>query len=58
MEQETWNLLFGWMNPGKQCMLPEGCSIPVEGVAVYITLLLAAAGAGYWLKNNQERLPW
>ena len=40
MNQSTWNLLFGWMTE-KQCMLPEGCSIPLEGLAAYMIVFAA-----------------
>ncbi|MFB6199644.1 MAG: hypothetical protein ABEJ83_02090 [Candidatus Nanohaloarchaea archaeon] len=40
MDQSSWNLLFGWIT-GKQCMLPEGCSVPIEGLAVYMIVFAA-----------------
>lgn len=57
MDQNTWNLLFGWIS-GKKCLLPEGCPPPAEGVAVYAVLLFVVAGGAYWLYNNWEQLPW
>ncbi len=41
IDQTSWDVLFSWLT-GKRCMLPEGCEIPVEGVAFYLVLLLAA----------------
>lgn len=38
LDQSTWNLLFGWMT-GRQCFLPEGCTLPMTGVLVYAVIL-------------------
>lgn len=52
LDQSTWNLLFGWT--GKQCMIPEGCSPPLEGVAVYVALLAAVVAAAIYYKEDIE----
>jgi hypothetical protein len=39
LSQSTWNLLFSWIT-GKQCFIPEGCNPPVEGIFVYLVILL------------------
>lgn len=52
MDQATWNLLFGWMNG--QCMLPEGCSPPTDGVIFYGILLFAGFMFLYWLLTSHD----
>ncbi|MFB6241873.1 MAG: hypothetical protein ABEJ36_03665 [Candidatus Nanosalina sp.] len=46
LDQQTWNTLFAWMQDG-QCMLPEGCSLPPEGVAIYAAALIIVLGFIY-----------
>ncbi|MFB6190930.1 MAG: hypothetical protein ABEJ64_00720 [Candidatus Nanohaloarchaea archaeon] len=40
MDQATWNLLFGWM--GRRCFIPEGCPVPLYGVAFYLAVIFLA----------------
>ncbi len=51
VSQGTWNTLFSWIT-GKQCLIPEGCPPPVEGVFVYGLLLVAIAGSAYYVHRN------
>lgn len=38
MNQELWNILFGWIT-GRQCFLPEGCNPPLAGVVIYLLII-------------------
>lgn len=44
IDQQLWNALFGWQGTG-QCMLPEGCTVPVVGVLLYVAVLVFVAAA-------------
>lgn len=52
MNQELWNLLFGWIT-GRQCFLPEGCNVPTSGIIVYL-LLIAAVIASVVIYLNKD----
>lgn len=51
ISQGLWNTLFGWMS-SKQCFLPEGCAVPVVGVAVYLFIIVFIVTVLYWLRND------
>ena len=53
IDQELWNLLFGWMQEG-QCMILEGCTVPLEGLAFYLALVAVVAAAIYFRKKIRE----
>lgn len=55
MDQQLWNLLFGWIT-GRQCFIPEGCSPPAEGVALYLTVLLVVAAVAW--KRKEVKSAW
>ena len=59
VDQDLWNLLFGWMQEG-QCMLPEGCTAPLPGLAFYIGVVLVIAAVVHWrdriLKGKADKL--
>lgn len=44
-------MLFGWMGENA-CMLPEGCTVPLKGVAVYLFLLVFAGAMLYWNRHR------
>lgn len=48
---DLWNLLFGWMS-GQQCFLPEGCDVPVQGMLVYLVILVFLAVLVYWFRHD------
>jgi hypothetical protein len=52
IEQELWNFLFGFL--GEQCMLPEGCTVPLEGVLVYLGTIIVLAAVLNW-RNRLRR---
>lgn len=52
MNQELWNLLFGWIT-GRQCFVPEGCNVPTSGIVVYL-LLIAAVIASVVIYLNKD----
>jgi len=39
LDQEIWNLLFGWL-ANRECLIPEGCKIPPEGILFYILAVI------------------
>lgn len=53
IDQQIWNLLFGWMREG-ECMIPEGCTLPPEGIAFYLALTVAIAAAIYFRKRIRK----
>lgn len=55
IDQSIWNLLFSWMT-GTQCMLPEGCTVPLPGVLFYLVLVAAVALAVWKRDELRERL--
>ena len=42
MDQETWDVLFGWLT-GQQCFIPEGCEPPLIGILFYLGILVLIA---------------
>lgn len=64
IDQDTWNTLFSWMS-GTECMLPEGCPVPLQGVAVYVFIVVFIAVMLYWNRHAiidrgqqlKERIP-
>lgn len=53
IDQQLWNALFGWMREG-QCMLPEGCTVPAEGVLFYLGTIVAIAVVLNWKNQIRE----
>lgn len=53
IDQELWNFLFGFLGQG-QCMLPEGCTIPIEGVLVYLGTIIVLVAVLNW-RNRLRR---
>ncbi len=51
LPQDLWNTLFGWMS-AKQCMLPEGCALPLQGVLVYVVALVFIVVMVYWFRDD------
>lgn len=52
MDQGTWNLLFGWMDT--QCFLPEGCTVPLDGVVFYGMMGFVGFVFLYWLITSHD----
>lgn len=57
MNQELWNLLFSW-STGRQCMLPEGCSAPLDGMLIYIGLVALLGGLIYIERGQLVAMTW
>ncbi|MFB6241520.1 MAG: hypothetical protein ABEJ36_01815 [Candidatus Nanosalina sp.] len=55
LDQGTWNTLFGWLGQG-QCMLPEGCNVPIEGVIAYIAIIIALLAVLNWRNKLRRKL--
>lgn len=51
LSQGLWNTLFSWMST-KQCMLPEGCDVPLSGVGVYVAVVVFVAVMVYWFRTD------
>lgn len=49
ISRDLWNTLFSWMS-GQQCFLPEGCDVPLQGVLVYVAILMFFAVLLYWFR--------
>lgn len=52
IDQEFWNLLFGFL--GRECMLPEGCKVPLDGILVYLGVFLLLVAVLKWRKFLSE----
>ena len=53
IDQQLWNALFGWMREGS-CMLPEGCTVPLEGVLFYLAAIVVIAAVLNWKNRIRE----
>jgi cell division protein FtsL len=53
IDQDLWNLLFGWLGP--ECMLPEGCTVPLTLVVVAVAAALAILLAFYKRRQLIEK---
>ena len=53
IDQDLWNLLFGWMQEG-QCMIPEGCTVPLHGVIFYTAVILVLVAVVHWREKILE----
>jgi hypothetical protein len=54
IDQELWNILFGWLGP--ECMLPEGCNLPLVSVLIVLAAALAVVLSFYRRRALMEKI--